>query len=75
MSKPTSLSRANTDWEACPNCGDDRIEGGSANFDGDIVGQEVSCTECDTSWYELYTALSRVDIQYPEEVDSIQSNH
>ncbi len=68
MSKPTSLIRADTKWESCPNCGDDRIEGGNFDSEGDWVWQRVTCTECRSSWVETYTALDRTDIEYREVV-------
>ena len=39
----------------CPFCGSNDIEGGSLDFGGGSIAQEVSCLICDATWWDVYT--------------------
>ena len=47
-------------WNDCPYCGFDSIQGGSLTVDGLIVFQGLSCNRCFETWTEVYQALKRV---------------
>ena len=42
--------------EECPNCGDDRVDGESVDFDSDyhVATQDRGCTECGCTWTAVY---------------------
>ena len=42
-------------WGHCPYCKAFEIEGGSFDFDGNQVFQEVSCLVCEKTWVDVYT--------------------
>ena len=44
------------EWEQCPRCASDALEGSSLEVDGIFVYQTVDCTACDASWTETYVA-------------------
>jgi transcription elongation factor Elf1 len=39
----------------CPNCGSDRIWSTGIDRDGRMASAVVTCEECDSSWYDIYT--------------------
>lgn len=51
------------DWSRCPGCGDTNIEGLTVEIDTfdqtPIANQDMGCNNCDATWTETYTALSR----------------
>lgn len=58
-----------TDWDACPSCGSDHIEGGEVMAEGTEAWQGVSCDDCGVTWVEIYEAARREyevpDIEVP----------
>lgn len=39
----------------CPVCGDDDLDGGFIEIDGDIAWQKVNCLKCDAKWIDTYS--------------------
>ena len=39
----------------CPVCGDWDITGGSVQIDAGVAWQDVSCSNCDYEWTDIYT--------------------
>ena len=50
------------EWERCPLCGSEGIEGDSVQIEGTEAWQEMSCQRCDGSWTEVYEAKGRIEI-------------
>jgi hypothetical protein len=51
----------------CPICNSKDIEGGKSNFDGDYCTLEVTCSDCDAEWRDIYT-LSGIEWVEPPQV-------
>ena len=49
-------------WQHCPVCGSDRIEGHTIEVDGTTAWQPVSCKTCESDWNEVYQAIGRDNI-------------
>ena len=47
----------------CPTCDSTNIEGDSVDIDGSGAMQDVYCTECGTSWTDIYTFESRTNVE------------
>ena len=39
----------------CPYCGSEEYEGGSLDFEGGGIYQNVRCLKCDSDWVDSYT--------------------
>jgi len=39
----------------CPFCGSEDIEGDSFDVNEGKASQEMSCLDCEESWYDIYT--------------------
>jgi hypothetical protein len=50
------------DWQHCPVCGSDRIEGHTVEVDGTSAWQPVTCRVCGSDWNEVYEAVGRDNI-------------
>jgi hypothetical protein len=50
-------------WQECPFCGHDQIEGGSIDIEGKVVSQFVSCLNCEEGWFEEYQAHRRTTVE------------
>lgn len=50
------------DWQHCPVCGSDRINGHTVEVDGTAAWQPVSCDNCGSDWNEVYEAVGRDNI-------------
>lgn len=42
-------------YSCCPSCGSHDIEGGNFNSDSGYVWQNIECSDCGTSWKEIYS--------------------
>ena len=40
--------------QRCPICNFDQLEGDSCEIDGDTMQQQVICSSCETTWYDIY---------------------
>ena len=41
--------------KVCPQCGSEDLEGHDSDFWGDgTASQDIECSECNTTWSELY---------------------
>ncbi len=54
---------------ACPSCGSYHVEGGSFDYESHIIYQIVDCTDCGSSWTDVFK-LSGYDNFQP-----VQSDH
>lgn len=46
-------------WSACGVCGSTNLDGDSIDMDDTVVTQKVYCTDCLTSWVDIYEAKYR----------------
>jgi transcription elongation factor Elf1 len=46
----------------CPYCGSGYLTPSHANFDGNIVTEDISCGECDKEWTDIYKLINIEEI-------------
>ena len=47
----------------CPYCHSDNITGSAVEVDADSAWQEVSCTDCERSWQDIYKLVDVEEIE------------
>jgi len=62
----TQKEYVNSGAGACPNCGDEQIEGGSIVVEGSAAWQPVSCLACDARWNDTYEITGYAELEIPE---------
>lgn len=50
----------------CPACGDERIEAQHVEVADGAASQDVTCTECGTTWTDLYKLTGYINLEIPE---------
>jgi hypothetical protein len=57
----------------CPNCRGKKIEGdGALQSDAGCVWQEIKCTECDSTWQDVYELTGYDKLINPDETVKVQ---
>ncbi len=54
MSGDRSIDRIDFQPDHCPECGEWDIVGESVEIDGQVARQVVTCSDCLTSWQDVY---------------------
>jgi transposase-like protein len=49
--------------QMCPACDSGSISGNNINVDGDLVTQNVSCSDCLATWKDLYQLTGYADLE------------
>ena len=52
----------------CPVCGKHNLEGESVDIDGGSATQEMYCTDCESSWTDMYTLTGYADLKIGDSV-------
>ena len=50
---------------SCPSCGSSSIQGGFVEIEAGRAYQEMSCTECDATWRDVYELTDRITDNNP----------
>ena len=68
MKKMTSVDYVKERGERCPACRNPQTEGGPVDIVDTRAEQEMSCTECDSTWKDIYklTGFVELDDQAPQ---------
>ncbi len=66
--RPTDIPTA-TDFDHCPLCGSNQLEGGAVTIEENHAWQNVSCGHCNSHWTETYKASGRYDIDWDDDWD------